>query len=279
MQSSSAKKFDFDFCISTQSSVLFWSRLMTCSFHVSLLFDLSIKLLSELMILSSALMNSRFAADFGLREREKFRFSIFDLRRDHLWSYWVEWELVLIVRLCSIACQSIWYIICFDRSLSPMRERIVNVNCSLISTNFTKCHSFFAIFSHFLELNKITFYDDIDNISWFNESNILTYDQRLWNHFYNHFCNLVRLKTYFNKLYLFIISSWLHYWLFLRHLFDKLLVIRFFTELWWEWWFWAAWQSWSIVWLMIEIWSCKLEFRICCNIISTLQLVLRSIQE
>jgi len=47
---------------------------MTCSFHVSLLFDLSIKLLSELMILSSALMNSCFAADFGLREREKFRF-------------------------------------------------------------------------------------------------------------------------------------------------------------------------------------------------------------
>jgi len=45
---------------------------MTCSFRVSLLFDLSIKLLSELMILSSALMNSRFAADFDLREREKF---------------------------------------------------------------------------------------------------------------------------------------------------------------------------------------------------------------
>jgi len=57
---------------------------MTCSFRVSLLFDLSIKLLSELMILSSALMNSRFAADFGLREREKFQFSIFDLQRSHL---------------------------------------------------------------------------------------------------------------------------------------------------------------------------------------------------
>ncbi len=57
---------------------------MTCSFYVSLLFDLSIKLLSELMILSSVLMNSRFAADFDLREREKFRFSIFDLRRSHL---------------------------------------------------------------------------------------------------------------------------------------------------------------------------------------------------
>ncbi len=69
---SSAKEFDFDFCVSTQSSVLFWSRLMTCSLRVSLLFDLSIKLLSELMILSSALMNSRFAADFGLRGREKF---------------------------------------------------------------------------------------------------------------------------------------------------------------------------------------------------------------
>ena len=52
VQSSSTKEFDFDFCISTQSSVLFWSRLMTCSFHVSLLFDLSVKLLSELMILS-----------------------------------------------------------------------------------------------------------------------------------------------------------------------------------------------------------------------------------
>jgi len=57
---------------------------MTCSFRVSLLFDLSIKLLSELMILSSALMNSRFAADFGLRGRGKFQFSIFDLRRSHL---------------------------------------------------------------------------------------------------------------------------------------------------------------------------------------------------
>jgi len=49
--------------------------LMTCSFRVSLLFDLSIKLLSELMILSSALMNSRFAADFDLRERGKFQFA------------------------------------------------------------------------------------------------------------------------------------------------------------------------------------------------------------
>ncbi len=35
--SSSAKEFDFDFCVSTQSSVLFWSRLITCSFRVSLL--------------------------------------------------------------------------------------------------------------------------------------------------------------------------------------------------------------------------------------------------
>ncbi len=61
----------------------------TCSFRVSLLFDLSIKLLSELMILSSALMNSRFVVDFGLRKRGKFWFSIFDLRRSHLWSYWV----------------------------------------------------------------------------------------------------------------------------------------------------------------------------------------------
>ena len=60
--------------------------------------------------------------------------------------------------------------------------------------NFTKCHSFSAIFSHFLELNKITFYDDINNTSWLNESNILTYDQRLWNYFCNSFCNLVSLK-------------------------------------------------------------------------------------
>ncbi len=87
---------------------------MTCSFHVSLLFDLSIKLLSKLMILSSALMNSRFAVDFDLRERKKFRFSIFDLRRSLLWSYWVEWELILIIRLCSVTCWLIWYIICFD---------------------------------------------------------------------------------------------------------------------------------------------------------------------
>jgi len=64
----------------------------------------------------------------------------------------------------------------------------------LISMNFTKYHSFFAIFSHFLKLDKITFYDDIDNTNWLNESNILTYDQRLWNYFYNSFCNLVSLK-------------------------------------------------------------------------------------
>jgi len=51
---------------------------------VSLLFDLSIKLLSELMILSSALMNSRFVVDFDLREREKFQISIFDLQHSHL---------------------------------------------------------------------------------------------------------------------------------------------------------------------------------------------------
>jgi len=57
---------------------------MTCSLHVSLLFDLSIKLLSELMILSSVLMNFRFAVDFGLREREKFQFSTFNLQRSHL---------------------------------------------------------------------------------------------------------------------------------------------------------------------------------------------------
>ena len=118
MQSSSIKEFNFDFCVSTQFSVLFWSRLMTCSFHVSLLFNLSINLLSELMILSSALMNSRFVADFDLRERENFQFSIFNLRRSHLWSYWVEWELVLIIQFCSITCRLIWYIICFNRSLS-----------------------------------------------------------------------------------------------------------------------------------------------------------------
>ncbi len=120
VRSSSAKEFNFDFCISMQFSVLFWSQLMTCSFHVSLLFDLSIKLLSELMILSSALMKTHFVADFDLREREKFQFSIFNLRCNHLWSYWVEWELVLIIWLCSITCRSIWYIICFDRSLSSM---------------------------------------------------------------------------------------------------------------------------------------------------------------
>ncbi len=118
VRSSNAKEFDFNFCVSTQSSVLFWSRLMTCSFRVSLLFDLSIKLLSELMILSFALMNFCFFADFSLREREKFQFSIFDLRRSHLWSYWVEWELILIVRLCSITCWSIWYIICFDKLIT-----------------------------------------------------------------------------------------------------------------------------------------------------------------
>ncbi len=118
MQSLNTKEFDFDFCVSTQSSVLFWDWLMTCSFRVSLLFDLSIKLLSELMIFSSALMNSRFAVDFGLRKRENFQFSIFDLQRSHLWDYWVEWELVLIVRLCFLTCWLIWYIIRFDELLS-----------------------------------------------------------------------------------------------------------------------------------------------------------------
>ncbi len=69
--------------------------------------------------------------------------------------------------------------------------------------NFTKYHSFFAIFSHFLELDKITFYDDIDNISWLNELNILTYDQHLWNYFCNSFCNLVSLKlTLINFIFL-----------------------------------------------------------------------------
>ncbi len=84
------KRLQFQFHVSMQSSVLFWSWLITCSFHVSLLFNLSVKLLSELMIFSSALMNFRFVVDFDLHKREKFRFSIFDLRCSHLWSYWVE---------------------------------------------------------------------------------------------------------------------------------------------------------------------------------------------
>ncbi len=41
--------------------------------------------------------------------------------------------------------------------------------------NFSKYHSFFAIFSHFSELDKITFYDDIKNTIWLNKLNILTY--------------------------------------------------------------------------------------------------------
>jgi len=118
VQSSSAKKFNFNFYVSMQSSVLFWSRLMTCSFHVSLLFDLLIKLLSELMILSSVLMNFRFVVDFNLHKHENIQFSIFDLQHSHLWSYWVEWKLVLIIQLCSITCWLIWYIICFDKLLS-----------------------------------------------------------------------------------------------------------------------------------------------------------------
>ena len=105
---------------------------MTCSFHVSLLFDLSIKLLSELMILSSALMNSRFAADFGLRKREKFRFSIFDLRCSHLWSYWVEWELVLFIWLCSITCQSIWYTVPCTKSSTALLNQIIISSASII---------------------------------------------------------------------------------------------------------------------------------------------------
>ena len=118
----------------------------TCSFRVSLLFDLSIKLLSELMILSSALMNSRFAVDFGLRERRKFWFSIFDLRRSHLWSYWVEWGLVLIVRLCSITCRSIWYIICFDRSLSSEHFWVFHEQMScMISSKVSVCEVWYTM--------------------------------------------------------------------------------------------------------------------------------------
>ncbi len=108
---------------------------MTCSFHVSLLFNLSIKLLFELMILSSALMNSRFVADFDLRKREKFQFSIFNLQRSHLWSYWVEWELVLIIRLCFITCWLIWYIICFNRSLLSVADvKYAKMMCHFIET-------------------------------------------------------------------------------------------------------------------------------------------------
>jgi len=57
---------------------------MTCSLHISLLFDLLIKLLFELMILFSMLMKSRKRVDFDLREREKFRFLVFDLLHSHL---------------------------------------------------------------------------------------------------------------------------------------------------------------------------------------------------
>jgi hypothetical protein len=51
---------------------------------MSLLFDLLIKLLSEMMILLSALMNHQKKADFDLRKHEKFQFLIFDLLRSHL---------------------------------------------------------------------------------------------------------------------------------------------------------------------------------------------------
>jgi len=47
---------------------------MTCSLHMSLLFDLLIKLLSEMMILFSALMNHRKKVDFDLCERRNFDF-------------------------------------------------------------------------------------------------------------------------------------------------------------------------------------------------------------
>ncbi len=135
VQFSSAQEFDFNFCINTQSSVLFWSWLMICSFHVSLLFNLSIKLLSELMIFSFALMNSHFVVDFDLRKREKFLFSIFDLQRSHLWSYWVEWELVLIIWLCSITCWLIWYIMCFDRLLSSLLNYMYESWCILTNND------------------------------------------------------------------------------------------------------------------------------------------------
>ncbi len=63
------------------------------------------------------LMNSCFIVNFDLRKREEFQFSIFILQRSYLWSYWVEWELILIIRLCFLTCWSIWYIIRFNRLL------------------------------------------------------------------------------------------------------------------------------------------------------------------
>jgi len=47
---------------------------MTCSLHMSLLFNLLIKLLSEMMILFSALMNHQKKVDFDLYKYKKFRF-------------------------------------------------------------------------------------------------------------------------------------------------------------------------------------------------------------
>ncbi len=154
---------------------------MTCSFHVSLLFDLSIKLLSELMIFSSALMNSRFAVDFDLREREKFHFSIFDLRHSHLWSYWVEWELVLIIWLCSITCWSIWYIIFFDKLLSSMHSIIIFIlffanfmHACIICVDLTQLCCRIWIFNIFAKLLSFALFYDILNviliiISWLND--------------------------------------------------------------------------------------------------------------
>ena len=110
-----------------------------------------------LMILSSALMNSRFAVDFDLREREKFWFSIFDLRRSHLWSYWVEWELVLIVQLCSITCWSIWYIICFGRSLLPEHffRQCFNMLMFSIFIQLKMRHDYFKSYLHQLSENNL----------------------------------------------------------------------------------------------------------------------------
>jgi len=57
---------------------------MTCFLCMSLLFDLLIKLLSELILFFSALMKSWKKVDFDLREHEKFQFSILNLLHSHL---------------------------------------------------------------------------------------------------------------------------------------------------------------------------------------------------
>jgi len=129
---------------------------MTCFLCMSLLFNLLIKLLSELMILLSVLMKSWKKVDFDLCKCKKSQFLIFDLLHNYLWSYWVEWELILIVWMCFITCQSIWYIICLSKSLSS--SALIFIALIYIQYLFSKIQAKFKNLQLFCYIDDVMLY-------------------------------------------------------------------------------------------------------------------------